>query len=45
MALKVFPFPMQLTSLQYFISMLAVVVLVNLSMLSAEALQWTKIKQ
>jgi solute carrier family 35 protein len=43
-ALRVFPFPMQLTSAQYLISALAVLVLAAGGMVEAEGLRWQKVK-
>lgn len=44
-ALRVFPFPMQLTAIQYFISAAAVVVLAMAKVVTAEGLQMAKVKQ
>jgi drug/metabolite transporter (DMT)-like permease len=44
-ALKVFPFPLQLTAFQYLISAAAVCVLASLSVLEAEGLKKEKVQQ
>ena len=44
-ALGVFPFPLQLTSLQYFVSGAAVYVLAHVKVLEAEGLRWGTIRK